>query len=52
MTYPSCPSCSGATDFLGNESETGKSWFKCKATQRVFSLKLEKKPRFESEVSD
>jgi transposase-like protein len=52
MTYPSCPSCGSATEFLGNESETGKSWFKCKASQRVFSLKLEIEPRFMSEVPD
>jgi hypothetical protein len=50
MTYPLCPECGGATDFLGNESETGKSWFKCRTSQRVFSLKLEKMPRFQFEV--
>ena len=47
MTYPPCPQCGAPTEFLGNESETGKSWFKCKASQQVFSLKLDEKPRFD-----
>ena len=41
-----CPSCGGKTEFLGNESETGKSWFKCVLTGRVFSMKLLELPRF------
>jgi hypothetical protein len=46
MSLPTCPACDGATEFLGNESETGKSWFRCIASQRVFSLRLEEQPRF------
>jgi hypothetical protein len=46
MSLPTCPACDGATEFLGNESETGKSWFRYIASQRVFSLRLEEQPRF------
>lgn len=45
-----CPVCgSDVLQFLGNESSTGKSWYKCLAhppTQQVFSLKLPEPPRF------
>jgi len=45
-----CPVCgSDVLQFLGNESRTGKSWYKCVAhppTQQVFSLKLPEPPRF------
>lgn len=46
MTYPLCPECGGENEFLGNESEAGLSWFRCKRTQRVYSMKLAEKPRF------
>lgn len=50
MSSPACPGC-GSTklQFLGNEAETGKSWFACRScprTQQVFSLILPEPPRF------
>ena len=50
MTQP-CPSCGAATQFLGNESETGKSWFRCLTSGRVFSMKLREMPRFGFEAA-
>jgi hypothetical protein len=47
MSLPTCPACDGATEFLGNESSTGKSWFRCIISQRVFSLRLPELPRFD-----
>ena len=51
-----CPACgSDVLQFLGNERETGKSWFACRAcppTRQVFSLKLKEPPRFEFEGRD
>ena len=47
-----CPSCGGETAFLGNESETGKSWFRCQTSGRVFSLKLLEMPRFGFEARE
>jgi len=47
-----CPSCGGETAFLGNESETDKSWFRCLTSGRVFSLKLLAKPRFGFEAKE
>jgi hypothetical protein len=45
-----CPWCRGQdVAFLGNESETDRSWFKCLVCphdRRVFSLKLIDKPRY------
>jgi len=42
-----CPVCgSDVLQFLGNESRTGKSWYKCLATLHVFSLYLPELPRF------
>jgi hypothetical protein len=52
MSLQACPSCGGLTTFLGNESETGKSWFKCLTTGHVFPLKLLEIPRFGFEASE
>ena len=46
MSFPRCPSCGSILEFLGNESETGKSWFKCLTSGHVFPMKLLEKPRF------
>jgi hypothetical protein len=56
MSPPACPACgSEVLQFLGNERETGKSWFACRScplTQQVFSLILSEKPRFEFQGRD
>ena len=49
MSFPPCPSCGGAVEFLGNDTETKRSFFKCPAHPpqgRVYSLKLPVLPRF------
>lgn len=56
MTSPACPVCGSAVlQFLGNERETGKSWFACRScppTQQVFSLILPEQHRFEFQGRD
>ena len=46
MSEP-CPACGSPCEFLGNESSTGKSWFRCITSQRIFSMKLIEQPRFD-----
>jgi hypothetical protein len=47
MNYPPCPECGGENEFLGNEPQAGISWFRCKRSQRVYSMKLAEMPRFD-----
>jgi hypothetical protein len=45
-----CPVCNGDAVFLGNECQTGKSWFRCPTCPlpaQVFGVKLQEKPRFD-----
>jgi hypothetical protein len=48
MTIANCPVCGSLAEFIGNESETGKSWFACRVhmPHQIFSQKLAEPPRF------